>query len=131
MPQNEELSPDGIQYYFIGEPKLNQRSNTYQWDYTENISEVGGIEVYMDWNVIINRESLDMSQSHRDTNMFGKTAIDRFYSCRLIDKESFEKYKAELSEKNMELNAERRKKKVERRKKEKEEQVERESKSKI
>ena len=129
--QNEELSPDGIQYYFIGEPKLNQRSNTYQWDYTENISEVGGIEVYMDWNVIINRESLDMSQSHRDTNMFGKTAIDRFYSCRLIDKESFEKYKAELSEKNMELNAERRKKKVERRKKEKEEQVERESKSKI
>jgi|SaaInlStandDraft_1057018.scaffolds.fasta_scaffold106312_2 hypothetical protein len=128
---NEELFPDGIQYHFIGEPKLNQRSNTYQWDYTQNISEVGGTEVYMDWNVIINRESLDMSQSHRDTDMFGKFAIDRYYSCRLIDKESFEKYKAELSEKNMELNAERRKKKVERRKKEKEEQVERESKSKI
>jgi hypothetical protein len=129
--ENEELFPDGIQYHFIGEPKLNQRSNTYQWDYTQNISEVGGIEVYMDWNVIINRESLDMSQSYRDTDMFGKTAIDKYYSCRLIDKERFEKYKAELSEKNMERNAERRKKKVELRKKEKEEQVERESKSKI
>jgi hypothetical protein len=129
--QSEELFPDGIEYHFIGEPKLSQYSNTYQWDYLKNLGKIGDRDYYENWNVIINRESLDMSQSHRDTDMFGKFAIDRYYSCRLIDKESFEKYKAELSEKNMELNAERRKKKVERRKKEKEEQVERESKSKI
>jgi hypothetical protein len=122
--QSEELFPDGIEYHFIGEPKLSQYSNTYQWDYLKNLGKIGDRDYYENWNVIINRESLDMSESHRKTDTFGKHALDKYYSCRLIDKENFEKYKTEMSEVYMGLNADARKK-------EKEEQVERESKSKI
>jgi hypothetical protein len=122
--QSEELFPDGIEYHFIGEPKLSQYSNTYQWDYSKNLGNIGDRDYYQNWNVIINRESLDMSESHRKTDMLGKHALDKYYSCRLIDKESFEKYKTEMSEVYMGLNADARKK-------EKEEQAERESKSKI
>jgi hypothetical protein len=122
--QSEELFPDGIEYHFIGEPKLSQYSNTYQWDYSKNLGKIGDRDYYQNWNVIINRESLDMSESHRKTDMLGKHALDNYYSCRLIDKESFEKYKKEISEENMRLNSDARKK-------EKEEQAERERKSKI
>jgi hypothetical protein len=122
--QSEELFPDGIEYHFIGEPKLSQYSNTYQWDYSKNLGKIGDRDYYQNWNVIINRESLDMSESHRKTDILGKHAYDNYYSCRLIDKENFEKYKTEMSEVYMGLNADARKK-------EKEEQVERESKSKI
>ena len=122
--QNEELFPDGIEYHFIGEPRLNIFSNTYLWDYSKNLGKIGDRDHYMNWNVTINRESLDMSESHRKTDILGKHAFDNYYSCRLIDKESFEKYKTEMSEVYMGLNADARKK-------EKEEQAERESKSKI
>ena len=122
--RSEELFPDGIEYHFIGEPKLSQYSNTYQWDYSKNFGKIGDRDYYQNWNVILNRESLDMSESHRKTDMLGKHALDKYYSCRLIDKESFEKYKKEISEENMRLNSDARKK-------EKEEQAERERKSKI
>ena len=122
--QSEELFPDGIEYHFIGEPKLSQYSNTYQWDYLKNLGKIGDRDYYENWNVIINRESLDMSESHRKTDTFGKHALDKYYSCRLIDKIMFKKYKAEMSEEYMKLNADARKK-------EKEEQAERERKSKI
>ena len=117
--ESEELFPDGIEYHFIGEPKFSKYSNTYQWDYVVSISES-----YPDWSVSINRESLDMREFHRSTSTWGNfgersSALDKYYSCRLIDKESFEKYKTEMSEEYMKQN-------VDARKKEKEEQTERE-----
>ena len=118
-----ELFPDGIEYHFIGEPKLNQYSNTYSWNYSHSLQKLGDTVTYQIWNVIINRESLDLSK-HYKTDWLGKLALDRYYSCRLIDKIMFKKYKAEMSEEYMKLNADARKK-------EKEEQAERERKSKI
>lgn len=123
---SEELFPDGIEYHFLGEPILNKRSNTYRWNYLKLkfSGKYDDIEVYDDWNLYINRESLDMTKSHRKTSILGEHAHDIYYTCRLIDKESFEKYKTEMSEEYMKKNADSRKK-------EKEEEAERESKSKI
>jgi hypothetical protein len=125
--KSADLFPDGIEYHSIGEPILIQHSNSYSWNYSkfDYISRHGDTPMYKDWKVILNRENLDMSHSYRYTDIVGnKYASDKYYSCRLIDKVSFEKYKKEISEENMKLNSDARKK-------EKEEQAERERKSKI
>ena len=125
--KSEELFPDGIEFHFIGEPTLIQYSNSYSWNYSkfDYISRHGDTPMYKDWKVVLNRENLDMTESYRYTDIVdNKYATDKYYSCRLIDKVSFEKYKTEMSEEYMGLNADARKK-------EKEEQAERESKSKI
>ena len=121
--KGEELFPDGIEYHFIGKPTLLEYSNSYRWYYSTYDGEGVSEPLYSEWSVTINRESLDMSESKRKTTTY-TIAMYKDYSCRLIDKVSFEKYKKELSEYKMKANADARKK-------EKEEQAERERKSKI
>ena len=99
---DEELFPDGIHYHFIGKPTLFEHSNSHFWAYSEYIGKVGDTPIYKKYSVTINRNSLDMSRNHRSTDPFGNMhADDYYYSCRLIDKVSFEKYKTEMSEEYM------------------------------
>jgi hypothetical protein len=105
---NEEKFPDFIDYFFVGKPKIIEDSNSYNWNYRKykkRIDEDEDREFYYDWDVIIDRNNLDMRMTYEKKHKIYGIYIRKDYACRLIDKVSFEKYKKEMSEIYMKLNS--------------------------
>jgi hypothetical protein len=136
---NEEKFPDFIDYFFVGKPKIIEDSNSYNLNYRKYKKRIDedqdqDQELYYDWDVIINRNNLDMSMTYKVVHKIYGKYIRKDYTCRLIDKVSFEKYKKEMSEIYMKLNSDfsdNRKKIYDARKKKKDEETEKVRKSKI
>ena len=111
---DEQVFPDGIHRDFVGKPSL-PTDNVYRWTHSA-YSKVSGNDVVTDWTFSLTRDELMLRKSREeDLRAFGMPNGRHVwtYKCRLIEKVDFEKFKLEMSERYMTLNAEERRKEEE------------------
>ena len=104
---SETLFPEGIQIDFVGKPNL-PNENIYRWTQS-TYSKVRGMEVVVDWTFSLSRDELRLIKSREeDLRALGMPNGRHVWTheCRLVEKEVFERFKADMSAKYMKLNAE-------------------------